>query len=110
MVTTDDGVERQFQGNYLVNFLVVNSLVPVLGCRPGPGDGLGSGSGSGSELESKSCNGSGGRSRVVLVSAGVRPESMSSGYGDVNFGDGKNYDALDAFTQSMLANIQFVKS
>lgn len=87
----------------MVNFLVVNSLVPVLGCRPGPGDGLGSGSGSGSgsELESKSCNGSGGRSRVVLVSAGVRPESMSSGYGDVNFGVCSLFSFLSFFQVSL---------
>ncbi|BDD57832.1 hypothetical protein MPDQ_005429 [Monascus purpureus] len=79
---TVDAMESHFQVNYLAHFLLVNLLVPCM--SPG--------------------------GTVVMVSTSIRPETGAPGYEDINFSNGRVYDPLDAYAQSMFANIQFAKS
>ncbi|KAJ6086877.1 hypothetical protein N7467_005791 [Penicillium canescens] len=79
---TEDGNESHFQQNYLAYFLLIRLLLDCMSPA----------------------------SRVVLVTASLRTEASAPAWEDVGFAGGETYHCLDGFAQSMLANIQFVKS
>ncbi|KAJ9234031.1 hypothetical protein DTO271D3_7365 [Paecilomyces variotii] len=81
---TDDGIECQFQINYLSHFLLTNSLLNAMPKRKG--------------------------TRVVLVASSIRPDAPVPNFDDYNFSDGKTYHPLEAYAQSKLANVLFAKS
>ncbi|KAJ6026676.1 hypothetical protein N7499_004774 [Penicillium canescens] len=79
---TEDGNESHFQQNYLAYFLLIRLLLDCMSPA----------------------------SRVVLVTASLRTEASALMWKDVGFAGGETYHCLDGYAQSMLANIQFVKS
>ncbi|KAJ9387161.1 hypothetical protein DTO063F5_3256 [Paecilomyces variotii] len=81
---TDDGIECQFQINYLSHFLLTNTLLNAMPKRKG--------------------------TRVVLVASSIRPDAPVPNFDDYNFSDGKTYHPLEAYAQSKLANVLFAKS
>ncbi|GAD94115.1 oxidoreductase, short-chain dehydrogenase/reductase family, putative [Paecilomyces variotii No. 5] len=81
---TDDGIESQFQVNYLSHFLLINSLLDTMPKRKA--------------------------TRAVLVASSIRPDAAVPNFDDYNFSDGKTYHPLEAYAQSKLANVLFAKS
>ncbi|OQE20540.1 hypothetical protein PENSTE_c013G00099 [Penicillium steckii] len=78
---TEDGVESQFQKNYLSYFVLVTLLLEKM--TPG--------------------------ARVVLISTTIRREAPAPHWEDINFSNGETYHSLDGYAQSMFANIMFAK-
>ncbi|KAJ5114545.1 hypothetical protein NUU61_000304 [Penicillium alfredii] len=81
--TTADGIESQFQRNYLCHFLLVNLLLPTMSPE----------------------------SRVVLITTSIRREALAPNWEDVDKTSESEeaYHPLDGYAQSMFANILFVK-
>ncbi|KAJ5766363.1 uncharacterized protein N7511_003979 [Penicillium nucicola] len=77
-----DGNESHFQQNYLTYFLLIRLLMDVMAST----------------------------SRIVVVTTSLRNEAPAPTWEDVWFAGGETYHCLDGYAQSMLANIQFVKS
>ncbi|TFB05943.1 Retinol dehydrogenase 14 [Trichoderma ghanense] len=80
---TVDGAELQFAVNYLANFLLVKELLPKVRAA-GPGSSI-----------------------VICASSAVRSGSVN--FDDVNYNDGKTYDAIGAYGQSNAARAVFAK-
>ncbi|KAK5989617.1 Retinol dehydrogenase 12 [Cladobotryum mycophilum] len=80
---TVDGVESQFGVNYLANFLLVKLLLP--------------------KVEAASPT----SSIIIVASSAVRSGKVN--FDDINYDEGKTYDALPAYGQSNAARVMFVK-
>ncbi|KAL1863255.1 hypothetical protein Plec18170_000087 [Paecilomyces lecythidis] len=81
---TDDGIESQFQVNYLSHFLLINILLDTMPKRKA--------------------------TRAVLVASSIRPDAAVPNFDNYNFSDGETYHPLEAYAQSKLANVLFAKS